>query len=191
MTQDRWVRVKQVLQQAWDCDPAERGQVLDLACADDPELRAQVEALLASDDNNGEFLSQPAVEHARGTEFADDDLTADPGRRIGPYRVIREIGHGGMGTVYLAERADGQYRKRVAIKLVNPHLGTDSVLRRFRHERQVLAALDHPNIAKVFDAGATEEQALRTKGERYRLYQARTSGFIPWFPRNPTHGAVQ
>jgi eukaryotic-like serine/threonine-protein kinase len=157
MTQDRWVRVKQVLQQAWDCDPAERGQVLDLACADDPELRAQVEALLASDDNNGEFLSQPAVEHARGTEFADDDLTADPGRRIGPYRVIREIGHGGMGTVYLAERADGQYRKRVAIKLVNPHLGTDSVLRRFRNERQVLAALDHPNIASLLDGGVTED----------------------------------
>ena len=90
-------------------------------------------------------------------EPGSDSVERLPGRRIGPYRILREIGHGGMGTVYLAERADGQYRKRVAIKLVNPHLGTAEILRRFRNERQVLAALDHPNIARLLDGGTTED----------------------------------
>ncbi|MBI4468012.1 MAG: protein kinase [Acidobacteria bacterium] len=81
----------------------------------------------------------------------------DSGRRIGPYRVIRELGHGGMGTVYLAERADQQYEARVALKVVKRGMDTDEVLRRFCHERQILAQLEHPNIARLLDGGTTED----------------------------------
>ncbi len=123
----------------------------------DPCLRSEVEALLASDEGGGEFLLKPATEMAVAAGMMDGGETGDANRRIGPYRILREIGHGGMGTVYLAERADGQYRKRVAIKLVKSHAGDHHLLRRFRNERQVLAELDHPNIAKLLDGGATED----------------------------------
>jgi serine/threonine protein kinase len=135
---------------------------LDHACADDPELRSDVEALLASDDEHGvEFLAAPVADLA-AARFTDP--TSSPasveflaGRRVGPYEILREIGHGGMGAVYLANRADGQFRKRVAIKLVKPYLGTEEILRRFRNERQVVADLEHPNIAQLLDGGATED----------------------------------
>src|SRR5688572_15966513 len=77
--------------------------------------------------------------------------------RIGPYRILQEIGHGGMGTVYLAARADEQYQKRVAIKVIKAGMGGDEAVGRFRRERQILAGLDHPNIARLLDGGATEE----------------------------------
>jgi serine/threonine protein kinase/tetratricopeptide (TPR) repeat protein len=90
--------------------------------------------------------------------FANDGTDAMEGRRIGPYKIVREIGHGGMGVVYLAERADHQYEKRVAIKVIRRHLDADSMFRRFRSEQQILANLDHPNIAKLLDGGTTEDR---------------------------------
>ena len=155
MTPDRWRRIKEVLQEAQERDGPERIAFLDRACAEDMELRRQVETLLASEQDSG-FLAHPLGAVAASVGFAQS-TECPAGRRLGPYQILREIGHGGMGRVYLAERADGQYRKRAAIKLVNPHLGTDSILRRFRNERQVLAELDHPNIARLFDGGATED----------------------------------
>ena len=155
MTPERWQRVKETLEQAWELDAAQRSAFVDQACTDDAELRSRVEALLTSDQDAGEFLVAPVLELPPGDETADGEYS--PGRRIGPYQILREIGHGGMGTVYLAERADGQYRKRVAIKLVSPHLGTEEILQRFRNERQVVADLDHPNIARLLDGGATED----------------------------------
>src|SRR3989475_11491299 len=79
------------------------------------------------------------------------------GRRLGPYRVLHEIGHGGMAVVYAALRADDEYRKRVAIKIVRPGFDSEEILRRFRNERQTLATLDHPNIVKLLDGGSTEQ----------------------------------
>jgi eukaryotic-like serine/threonine-protein kinase len=79
------------------------------------------------------------------------------GRRIGVYQILEEIGHGGMGEVYRAVRVDGQYKKEVAIKLVRGGYDTAAVLERFLHERQILASLDHPNIARLYDGGTTEE----------------------------------
>src|SRR5207253_190728 len=116
----------------------ERIAFVDEACTDDPELRSQVESLLASDENAGGFLAMSAVD-ALGVLESGDSGKHLSGQRIGPYQIIREIGHGGMGTVYLAERADGQYRKRVAIKMINAVFGAEDLLRRFRSERQVLA----------------------------------------------------
>jgi len=116
-----------------DLRPAERRTFLDDACGDDPDLLAEIEGLLAH------------------------DASAVEGRRIGAFVLGREIGAGGMGKVYLAERADGQFRQRVAIKVIKRGMDTDEILRRFRNERQVLAELEHPNIARLYDGGATDD----------------------------------
>ena len=160
MTPGEWARVKEVLQATLERDPSERTAFLDLACAGDPKLRRRVETLATSDQSASEFLSEIRSAMAATVELADipQPLASEgePGRRIGVYQILREIAQGGMGTVYLAERADGQYRKRVALKLVNPCLDSKEILRRFRKERQVEAALEHPNIVRLLDGGATE-----------------------------------
>ena len=151
MTPEQWQQVRAVFDQAVDTDPSDRRAFLDRICAGDTELRRQVELLLHSDDDIDDFM------HAPLTDLAALGLINISGRRIGPYQIILEIGHGGMGTVFLAERADGQYRRQVAIKLVNPGLGSEAIVRRFRNERQILSDLDHPNIARLLDGGATED----------------------------------
>jgi serine/threonine protein kinase len=120
------------------------------------DLRHDVEALLASSEEAGDFIEKPALQHNASTLAA---AIPDPaiGRRVGPYRVIGEIGSGGMGTVYRAVRADDHFRQQVAIKIVKRGMDTDFILRRFRNERQILAGLEHPNIARLLDGGATED----------------------------------
>jgi non-specific serine/threonine protein kinase/serine/threonine-protein kinase len=130
--------------------PSARSAFLDEVCADSA-VRIRVEALLAAHDGAGTgFLQQSAIDLAAVA-------AASPGRRIGPYELTRELGRGGMGVVFLAARADDAYRKAVAIKLVNSPLASDELLRRFRRERQILAGLEHPYIARLLDGGATEE----------------------------------
>lgn len=154
MNPERWAQVRGVLDAALAVPDAERPTFLDSACSGDPELRAEVDSLLRSHDDAGSvFLKKPAF-----------DLKSDPipltnriGGRAGVYRLIDQIGHGGMGEVYRAERADGQYDKEVAIKFVRAGLDTAAVVQRFRNERQVLASLDHPNIARLLDGGTTED----------------------------------
>lgn len=129
----------------------DRARYLDEACDGDSALRAELESLLV---------------HEHGADEAIDEVVADAaatlaaetisGRQLGPYRVLRELGHGGMGTVWLAVRADGRYEKQVAIKLVRELPGRQ-VLERFEAERRILATLDHPNIARLLDAGTTED----------------------------------
>ena len=85
-----------------------------------------------------------------------DDRAPAAERRVGPYRILRELGQGGMGTVYLAARADEQFRKRVALKVIRASAASEEVIRHFKRERQILAGLDHPNIAKLLDGGTTE-----------------------------------
>ena len=155
MTEERWQQLKDTLQAAWAMDAGERPAFLDQSCAQDAKLRSNVEALLASDRNIGEFLASPAI-HLSGDPETDDFDDYWYGRQVGPYQILREIGHGGMGTVYLAERADGQYHKQVAIKLLNPQFGDRHFLRRFLRERQLLAGLEHPNVVRLLDGGATE-----------------------------------
>jgi len=144
------------LQAALDTAPADRALLLDQACAGDSSLRAEVESLLVYDERAEGLLETPAI---GSTAMMRSEGEAAPmeGRLVGPYKIIRRIGHGGMGTVYLAARADDQYNKRVAIKLVRRGMDTEFIVSRFRHERQILASLDHPNIAKLFDGGTTED----------------------------------
>ena len=163
MKAEDWRRVKSLFHAAVEMDAGERPAFLDEACAGDDELRRRVEALLASHEQAGAFLVSPALVEA-GVIAADEQersreeqAAALTGGRIGHYEIIREIGRGGMGTVYLAVRADDHYRQQVAIKLVNRGMDTDVILRRFVMERQILADLEHPNIARLLDGGATDD----------------------------------
>ncbi|HEV1288133.1 MAG TPA: serine/threonine-protein kinase, partial [Bryobacteraceae bacterium] len=148
MTAGRWSEVKAVLSGVLDADPTERHDLLDRLCGGDTELRTTVESLLAMESKAGQFDTA-----ALPGSFLWADTPEKPPEQIGPYTILHEIGRGGMGVVYLADRADGEYRKRVAIKLITrrhqPHLE-----QRFRRERQILAQLEHPNIARLLDGGA-------------------------------------
>jgi len=155
MKPERWGQVKKILDEALSMGSAQREAFLDRACASDKELRSEVESLLASHEQAGTgFLKSPVVDLKSGATSPGASIT---GRRIGVYQVIEEIGHGGMGEVYRAARADGQYTKEVAIKLVRGSLDSRFVTERFLNERQILASLDHPNIARLLDGGTTDD----------------------------------
>ncbi len=160
MDPQRWRKVEELFHHALDRPPAEREAWLEEACTGDAELRAEVESLLASDRTEAHGFVGASVEQAVLELQADS--TPKPrtmiGRPVGPYKLIQELGRGGMGAVYLAARADEQYESKVAIKLVRPGLDTEFILRRFRRERQILAHLQHPNIARLFDGGTTEDE---------------------------------
>jgi len=142
-----WQRVKDVFQEALSRPAGVRAAYLDTACADEPDLRQEVESLLAAHVEAGSFLSQPA---------SDPGKTEAEGRRIGPYRVLGMIGHGGMGVVYRCVRDDDVFQKTVALKVVPGGARQDHLLR-LTQERQILARLQHPNIATILDGGTTEE----------------------------------
>ncbi len=154
MDPERWQRAKQILDEVIALEPQARSPFLERACADDADIRKEVESLLASHDEAGTgFLKSPAVD-LKAAAQATSEWT---GRRIGVYQIVEEIGHGGMGEVYRAVRADGQYSKEVAIKFVRGGFDSKFVLERFRNERQILATLDHPNIARLFDGSTTDD----------------------------------
>ena len=155
MTPEHWQQVKEVFQATLDVEPERRSKYLSEACAGNPTLLREVEALLASNDSAGDFIEAPAL--GPRPAASDDTPTAGLGWRIGPYEVVELIGEGGMGAVYRAVRADDEYQKQVAIKLVKRGMDTDFILRRFRTERQILARLDHPNIARLLDGGVTHD----------------------------------
>lgn len=172
MTPEQWARVEAVLDDALDLDVADRAAFLARACAGDADLRAEVERLLAAHDAGGPLPAEPATSPAAlfaapliAQTLAEppDAAVAESGRppqptRIGAWRVLGPAGEGGMGTVYVAERDDGVFRMRAALKLVRRGLHFDpQFVRRFREERQILASLDHPGIARVIDGGITED----------------------------------
>jgi hypothetical protein len=132
--------------------PEERASFLDEACQGDSELRRNIESLLAAYDE-GEFLESPA--HAMAATLDQPPVSEKPGTQIGPYKLLQEIGEGGMGVVYMAEQRE-PVQRRLALKIIKPGMDTRQVIARFEAERQALAMMDHPNIAKVFDAGTTE-----------------------------------
>ena len=156
MTAERWQQIEELFNAAAECRPERRAALLEESCAGDPELRSHVDALLASDDAATDFLQNPVFEL---TAIDSEQKAADSlvGQRIGTYQLQQKIGHGGMGAVYLAVRADEEYQKRVAIKLVKRGMDSDAILDRFRSERQILANLDHPNIAKLLDGGTSPD----------------------------------
>jgi serine/threonine protein kinase/tetratricopeptide (TPR) repeat protein len=159
-------RVKQIFGEAHEIPPSERARFLDGACGGDPRLRAEVDGLLAALDSASEFLVSKDGSGGLSPEAAYPSATLEvtakerqslqgPGTVIGRYRLLQEIGHGGFGTVFLAEQRE-PVRRKVALKIVKAGMDTREVLTRFEAERQALALMDHPGVAKVFDAGATE-----------------------------------
>ena len=136
-----------------DLEPEARRRYLDHHCRD-AALRRQLERLLAADPGAEQFLGAPVAALAGRVEQETPPTAA---QRVGPYRIVRQIGRGGMGAVYEGERLDGELRLRVAIKFVPVSLRTDPIIERFRQERQILANLNHPNVARLLDAGTTED----------------------------------
>src|SRR4051794_38878157 len=132
--------------------PAERAAYLDEACGTDAGLRAEIDGLLAHLGRAGAFMGRPLVEEAT-EDF--EPIAERPGTVIGPYKLMEQIGEGGMGLVFVAEQQH-PVRRKVALKIIKPGMGSRDVIARFEAERQALALMDHPNIAKVFDAGTTE-----------------------------------
>jgi serine/threonine protein kinase/tetratricopeptide (TPR) repeat protein len=155
MEASRWERMKDLLDQALEKESPDRSPFLHEACAGDAELQGEVEGLLAAYQAAGATDRGPMAIAAPASSSGDRSL--HPNQRVGSYQILRRIGQGGMATVFLATRADDQYKKCVAIKVVSPHLGNPDLLRRFRNERQTLAALDHPNIVKLLDGGTTSD----------------------------------
>ena len=151
MTPEQWQQVREAYEAVAAAAPDQPAATLAEVCGDDAELRAQVERLLDAGAQAGEFLERPPLLDPAALP------AVNAGRRIGPYQILSEIGQGGMSTVYLAVRADAAYEQQVAIKLLWPGLRSRDLLRRFRQERQILADLDHPNIARLLDGGTTAE----------------------------------
>ena len=156
MTSERWDRLTAIFHAAAELDPVERQAFLDEACGDDAVLRREVERLIAVEGRVGRFIEVPAILGGARLEPRREEAVA-VGRRVGAFRVVRDIGEGGMGAVYLAERADGLFEQCVAIKLVRRGMYTALVLKQFGAERQILASLDHPNIARLLDGGTTDD----------------------------------
>jgi non-specific serine/threonine protein kinase/serine/threonine-protein kinase len=155
MQAENWKKVKEVLDEVLALDDAERQNFLSKAEISD-EIRAEVESLLAFETESEDMMHLSAVEFSK--DFFGEDENVLNGRNVGVYRIIRELGFGGMGAVYLAERADGKFEQKVALKLLKREMNTAALRRRFGQEREILASLEHPNIARLLDAGTTEDK---------------------------------
>jgi eukaryotic-like serine/threonine-protein kinase len=155
MIGERLYQIRELFEAALERDPSRRLHFLEQACLGDAELLGEVQKLIEADEQGDTLLDDLLGAQEVLTRFPPP-LPIE-GRRIGPYRIEREIGRGGMGIVYLASRADGAFRKQFAFKVVQYSLTSDELLVRFRREREILGSLDHANIARLVDAGATEE----------------------------------
>jgi tetratricopeptide (TPR) repeat protein len=154
MNPERWEAVGELFEQALSLPVGERTACIDRASNGDDELRREVISLLANHKAAPNGFVQDKIKNAV-LSFHETRLALTQATHVGPYRLIRELGRGGMGTVFLAERDDDQYKASVAIKLVRPGMDTEFILARFRRERQTLARLQHPNIARLLDGGTT------------------------------------
>jgi serine/threonine protein kinase/tetratricopeptide (TPR) repeat protein len=144
----RWQRLSPLLDELFELDPGTRAQRLQTLRAQEPELADELEALVALEEGRESFLAEPVMAPHRGVL---------PGGEVGPYRLERLLGEGGMGQVWLAARADGLYQRRVALKLLRPGLADTNLRLRFTRERQILARLAHPHIARLLDAGVSQD----------------------------------
>ena len=151
MDPERWQQVKAALIGALEHEPHRRGAALGAICGKDEDLRREVESLLESEAESPSIVDEPVFQ-LLAVAAPEEEL-----RHIGPYEILRRIGRGGLGIVYLAVRADQEYTQRVAVKVIRRGLDTEEVVRRFRAERQILANLEHPHIARLLDGGTTDD----------------------------------
>ena len=155
MSGERWERLQALFHAAVQQPGSERAKFLDAACQGDQAFREQIDRLLAAHERSAGIIEHSAVA-SLGT-WPDQNEPSAIGRRFGAYRAVGELGRGGMGAVYLGGRADGLFEQQVAIKLIKRGMDTAQVVARFRAERQILASLEHPNIARLLDGGTTED----------------------------------
>lgn len=155
MNPERWKQIKNIYQHAIESAPEKRTMLLDNLCGDDRELRDEVESMLGFENESRDFIEDNAFNVISRIMAKDEMLSV--GERVDNYKIVREIGRGGMGAVYLAERVDGLFEHRVALKAIKRGMDTDAILKRFVMERQILAGLDHPNIARLLDGGTTDD----------------------------------
>ncbi|MFN2386221.1 MAG: protein kinase [Thermoanaerobaculia bacterium] len=153
---DRWRRVKELFAAALEASPPERAAMLARAAREDSSLASEAASLLQAHEDGGLFLEDMVASESREI-LAEESGESWVGRKVGPYEIVRPLGRGGMGLVFLARRADEEFRRQVAIKLLRGVLPSEEILRRFRAERQTLANLAHPNIARLLDGGRTSD----------------------------------
>ena len=164
MDRERWERIWEIFEGALERPAGERPGFLESACGEDGALRDEVESLLEAHESSPDSAAGDAIGGAVGSaiaklEGASEPLSPVEGRRVGPYEIRRRLGRGGMGEVYLAFRADDEYRHEVAIKIARGGMDSPDLARRFLAERQILANLNHPNIARLLDGGSTDDGA--------------------------------
>jgi serine/threonine protein kinase len=168
LTPERWAQIRQIFEGALERPEMDRAAYLRVVCAGDDPLRKEVETLLSSHRESTQFLEKPAADLNRvlissgtlqtlGYVPENEEGEYQPGYRVGPYQLEKRIGRGGMGSVWLANRFDREFKMKVAVKLVKRGMDTQEILRRFRIERQLLAGLEHTNIARLIDGGSTAE----------------------------------
>src|SRR5687768_16716897 len=153
----RWKLIDQILDEVLNSSASQTETILKNRCGADAALRQEVEKLLAASEKAADFMEVSAVD----SEACSLDLEAAGsliGKRVGKYRLLKLVGSGGMGKVFLASRTDKEFRKTVAVKLVNPFWHDDEMAQTFRRERQILAKLEHPNIARLLDGGTSKDQ---------------------------------
>lgn len=156
MNSERWSLIQSIFETALEKEPSERITFLKAACKEDVDLYREVASLLESDQQINSLLDGQAFDAVSFAQQPTDDV-ADENVQVGPYRIIRRLGAGGMGVVYLANRADGQFEQKVALKLIKKGMDSEQIVRRFLAERQILARLQHPNIARLLDGGISED----------------------------------
>ena len=156
MQAENWKKVKQLLDEVLSLETSERQRALQNSEIS-PEIRAEVESLLAFENESEDLMRLSAIEFSKDF-FDEDDKNPLIGQNIGAYKIVRELGFGGMGAVYLAERTDGKFEQKVALKLLKREMNTVALRRRFQQEREILASLEHPNIARLLDAGTTDDK---------------------------------
>jgi serine/threonine protein kinase/Tol biopolymer transport system component len=165
MDSERWQNVERLYHATLECEEGQRDAFLTRACGGDEALRLEVKSLVSYGNRTGRFIEESALEVVAPALAGEEAPASDQcqiiekmiGKRISQYRIVEHLGSGGMGEVYQAVRADDQFEKQVAIKLVHAGEASGFVIGRFKKERQILASFDHPNIARLLDGGATEE----------------------------------
>ncbi|HRH42590.1 MAG TPA: protein kinase [Pyrinomonadaceae bacterium] len=158
MQTNSWEKVKNLLDQVLELEISQRQDFL-ANCGESAEVRAEVESLISFENEAENLMNLSAVEFSKDFFAEEENPNSLIGQNIGVYRIIRELGLGGMGAVYLAERNDGKFEQKVALKLLKREVNTSAIRRRFQLEREILASLEHPNIARLLDAGTTDDKA--------------------------------
>lgn len=157
MKEKNWIRVKEILQEVLEIEPSKRLDFLEKAGIT-VETRAEVESLMAFEEESEDFMSLGISDFSKDFAANEESEILLAGQKIGVYEIVRELGQGGMGAVYLATRADGKFSQRVALKLLKREMNTSALRRRFQQEQEILASLEHSNIARLLDAGTTNDK---------------------------------